>query len=166
MFKIKYCNGYSNRQVTFVEPFKRLNYCNAAYYHNTHVSDAKYNSSGHSYTFHKYALVSYETPICRIVRIVDNVTNKDSFKIYVNRDSYNCSTSTIHQLVRFLRIAMGDLFTYQEIKYYDGHCHYYNDVFIQSYAPMHLFFVDATTLNDAILHDNNDTTCYWSNSIC
>lgn len=166
MFKIKYNNGYSDRQVTFVEPFKRLNYCNAAYYHKTHVSDAKYNSSGHSYTFHKYAFVSYETPICRIVRIVDNVTNKDSFKIYVNRDSYNCSNSTIHQLVRFLRIAMGDLFTYQEIKRYDGHCPYHNDVFIMSYAPMHLFFVDATTLHDAILHDNNDTTCYWSNSIC
>lgn len=166
MFKIKYNTGISDRQVTFVKPFKRLNYCKAAYYHKTHVSNAKYNSSGHSYTFHKYAFVSYETPICRIVRIVNNVTNKDSFKIYVNRDSYNCSTSTIHQLVRFLRIAMGDLFTYQEINAMMVNAPYNNDVFIQSYTPMHLFFVDATTLNDAILHDNNDTTCYWSNSIC
>lgn len=166
MFKIKYNNGYSDRQVTFTEPFKRLNYCNAAYYHKTHVSPDKYNSNEHSYTIHKYAFVSYETPICRIVRIVDNITNADSFKIYVNRASYNCSTSTIHQLIRFLRIAMGDLFTYQEIKYYEHHCPYHNNCYISSYTPIHLTFTNATVLNDAILADNNGVARYWVSSVC
>lgn len=158
MFKIKYCNGYSDRQVTFVAPFKRLNYCNAAYYH-IETNDGKY-------TIHKYALVSYETPICRIVQFVNNETGKDRFNIFINRDSYRCSNSTIHQLVRFLRIAMGDLFTYKEIKYYENHCPYPNNCYISSYAPMHLTFLDGDTLKDTILADNKGISRYWSGSVC
>ena len=165
MFKIKYNNGYSDRQVTFVEPFKRLDYCNAAYYHKTKVSD-KHAKNGHSYTIHQYAFVSYETPICRIVQYINNVTHDDFFDVFVNKDSYRCSTSTIHQLVRFLRIAIGDLFTYQEIKYYENHCPYPNNCYISSYARINLTFTNATVLNDAILADNNGIARYWSNSIC
>ena len=165
MFKIKYNNGYSDRQVTFTEPFKRLNYCNAAYYHKTKVSD-KHAKNGNSYTIHQYAFVSYETPICRIVQYIDNVTHDDFFDVFVNKDSYRCSTSTIHQLVRFLRIAIGDLFTYQEIKYYENRCPYPNNCYISSYAPIHLTFTNATVLNDAILADNNGVARYWSSSIC
>lgn len=166
MFKYEYNNGFSSRRVTFIPPFKRLNYCNAAYYHIEKQSDSKYNSNGHSYTIHKYAFVSYETPICRIVRYVDNTTNKDCFSIYVNRDSYRCSNSTIHQLVRFLRIAVGDLISYQDIKYYETHCPYHNDVVIRTYAPMHLFFEDENVLHNEILKDNENTVPYWSASIC
>ena len=165
MFKIKYNNGYSDRQVTFVEPFKRLNHCNAAYYHKTHVSE-KHDRNGHSYTIHTYAFVSYETPICRIKQYIDNVTHDNFFDVYVNRDSYRCSASTIHQLVRFLRIAIGDLFTYQEIRYYENHCPYPNNCYISSYAPIHLTFTNATVLNDEILKDNDGNACYWSDGVC
>lgn len=165
MFKIKYNTGISDKQVTFLEPFKRLNYCNAAYYHKTHVSE-KHKKNGHSYTVHTFAFVSYETPICRIKQYIDNVTHDDFFDVYVNRDSYRCSTSTIHQLVRFLRIAIGDLFTYQEIRYYENHCPYPNNCYISSYAPIHLTFTNATVLNDAILKDNGGNACYWSGSVC
>lgn len=150
MFNYTYNTGISDRRVTFLPPFKRLNYCNAAYYHIEKHTASK--------SIHKYAFVSYETPICRIVRYVDNVTNKDCFSIYVNRDSYRCSNSTIHQFVRFLRIAMGDLISYQAIKQYEG----FTDIAIASYALMHLFFVDADTLHNAILKDNENTTPYWS----
>ena len=110
--------------------------------------------------------MSYETPICRIKQYIDNVTHDDFFDVYVNRDSYRCSTSTIHQLVRFLRIAIGDLFTYQEIRYYENHCPYPNNCYISSYAPIHLTFTNATVLNDAILKDNGGNACYWSGSVC
>ena len=165
MFKIKYNTGISDREATFLPPFKRLDYCNAAYYHKTHVSE-KHDRNGHSYTIHKYALVSYETPICRIVRYVDNVTHDDFFDVYINRDSYRCSSSTIHQLVRFLRIAIGDLISYQDIKYYEDHCPYPNNCYISTYAPIHLTFTNNTVLNDAILADNKGITCYWGHSVC
>lgn len=161
MFKIKYNTGISNRQVTFTEPFKRLDYCNAAYYHKTHVTKPL-KKIGHSYTVHTFAFVSYETPICRITRYIDNVTHNDFFNVYVNKDSYKCSNSTIHQLVRFLRIAIGDLFTYQEIKYYETHSPYKDYCYISSYAPIRLKFVNATVLNDAILSDNDGIATYWS----
>lgn len=162
MFAIRYNNCFSSRRVEFYEPFQRLNYCNAAYYQIMYVSNSEYNSNGHTHVITKHALVSYETPICRVVNILDTVTRKDVFIVYVNRDSYNCSNSTIHQLVRFLRIAMGDLFTYQEIKQYAGYRE--NDILINSYAPINLRFVDECQLLEGIAYDNNGDYCFYAHS--
>lgn len=115
MFNIKYNNGCFNHKVTFYRPFVRLDSCNAAWYEVT-KADNQHNALKHDILTGHYGFVSYSTPICYISYHLDRDTNRDYYHIFVNKDSYRCSSATIHQFVRFLRKVMGNLLSYHDIK--------------------------------------------------
>lgn len=134
MFTIKWNNGMNDYRTT---------------YYQTEEFDEETNTK-----YENYGFVSYSTPICKVRYYHDLTTNKDGYHVYVNRESFNCSSSTIHQLVRFLRIAMGDLFTYQDIKWHDEHTGG-NCIHIMSYLPITLWWVNESIMRNtmASVHD-------------
>lgn len=160
MFSIKWSNGCSIFKTTYNDVFKRLDYCNAAMYTIKHIDDEKHNSNGHTYKIERSAFVSYDTPICYIIHWLDIYTGIDGFNIRVNKDSYNCSSSTIHQFVRFLRYVLGDIITYQEIKYYEKHSPYRNRTYIQDVMPISIFWVDDRELASCIDRDGASWVTY------
>lgn len=143
MFTIKWSNDNSKFRTTYYGAFKRLDYCNAAYYQSLEYDDPKNTS------YAVYGFVSYSTPICKVRYYHNLTTNKDGYHVYVNRESFRCSSSTIHQLVRFLRIAMGDLFTYQDIKWYDEHTSG-TGIPINSCLPITLWWVDESIMRNSM----------------
>lgn len=160
MFRIKWNNGIYDYVTTYYEPFKRLDYCNAAWY-EIENTDSKHNALGHKIHTIKYGFVSYDTPICLITYHHDIDTNRDCFNVYVNRESYHCSSATTHQLVRFLRKAMGDLLTYQDLRMWDDRYPMRHDLPIQAECFIHLFWSDAASMRyrmeqtaHAIYHTN------------
>lgn len=148
MFKIKWSNDINAYETTYYEPFKRLDYCNAAMYEIEHTSND--NALHHDMHTIYYGFVSYDTPICIVRYWHDLNTNRDGFNVTVNRDMYNCSSATIHQFVRFLRKAMGDILTYQDIKYYDKKSGFYNDIAISDVCPIHIFWSDTYPMRYAM----------------
>ena len=149
MFSIKWNNGWSNLRTTYHGAFKRLGYCNAAYYQIEEHNESKARN------YVTYGFVSYDTPICKVVYYHDIDTNVDGYHVYVNRDSYRCSSTTIHQFGRFLRIAVGDSFTYQDIKWYDEHT-VANCARIKSYdLPITLWWVDGDTMRNSMARFDN-----------
>lgn len=148
MFSIKWNNGFSNFRTTYYGTFKRLGYCNAAYYQSEEHNEYE------NMKFKIYGFVSYSTPICKVVYYHNLNTNKDGYSVYVNRESFRCSSSTIHQLVRFLRIAMGNLFTYQDIKWYDEHAAA-TPIDIASHIPITLWWVTESTMRSSMAGFDN-----------
>lgn len=158
MFSIKWNNGWSSFKTTYYGPFKQLNHCNAAWY-EVASTDNKNNALKHTIKTIKYGLVSYDTPICIVNYHLDLNTNKDCFNIFINRESYRCSNTTIRQLSKFLRMVMGDLLTYQEIKAYDIKHLFNHDIVIKSYANIHLFWSDKHSMRYKMEQDVNATYC-------
>ena len=161
MFRIKWNNGYTDYVTTYYAPFKRLDYCNAAWY-EIEETTSEYNALQHTIQYHEYGFVSYDTPICKISYWHDIDTNKDGYNVYVNRESYRCSSSTIHQLVRFLRRTIGDLVTYQMIKELDNEYPFFKDVSVPcDKTHIYLFWVEPDIMRHtmgqmahAIYHTN------------
>jgi len=111
MFTYTFANNTSEFDVTFWPPFKRFHTCKAAtltksesYYHNNDKVETRYDY-----------LVSYATPIALVktVFINDVVEYND---IFINDASFNCSTTTIQQLSRFLRESDHIDASYSEVK--------------------------------------------------
>lgn len=148
MFKIKWANDVNKYETTYYAPFVRLDNCNAAMYEVEHTSDN--NALQHDMHIVHYGFVSYDTPICSIRYYHDLDTNKDGFNVTVNRDMYKCSNATIHQFVRFLRKTMGDILTYQDIKYYDAKSGFYKDIAIADVCPIHIFWSDTVSMRYAM----------------
>jgi len=156
MFNIKWSNGYSYFKTTYYKPFKRLDYCNAAWYENTIIGDTKCNALGHDMTYETFGFVSYDTPIMFVWHVIDKTDNYDYYHIHVNIDSFNCSSSTIHQLVRFMRRVFGDCFDYHTLKDY---CNKYGyrltSLSFRSYISGTIHFNRSNTLRDLMNeHDN------------
>lgn len=148
MFKIKWENDINTYETTYYNPFVRLDSCNAAMYEVEHTSD---NNALHHrmHTVH-YGFVSYDTPICSIRYYHDLDTNKDGFNVTINRNMYKCSSATIHQFIRFLRKTMGDILTYQDVKYYDAKSGFCKDIAIADVCPIHIFWSDTHSMRYAM----------------
>ena len=156
MVNIKWSNGYSNFKTTYYKPFKRLDSCNAAWYENVTMGNKDCNALGHDYKYETFGFVSYDTPIMFIWHAIDMTDNHDFYDIHVNLESFNCSSATIHQLVRFMRYVFDDCFTYQDLKSY---CLEYGKIYkslsFRSYISATIYFSDyhnLTTLMNS--HDN------------
>lgn len=160
MFSIKWNNGINDYKTTYFGEFKRFHSCNAAMVEIEHTSNC--NALGHDIKTVKYALVSYDTPIAYVWYHHDLTTNKDGFNVSINRDSYNCSSATIHQLSRFLRETMGDIFDYHDIKHYDKKYPLLKDVAIASYCPIHIFWCDSIDLRYII---ESNTNSAWATNV-
>lgn len=145
MFSIKWNNGIRNYSTTYYEPFTRLDYCNAGMYAISHT-DSEHNALKHTIEYEEYGLVSYDTPICIINFMTDKDTNKSYIHITVNRNSYRCSNSTIHQFVRFLRKTIGNLITYQTIKEFDIKHPICKDIAVNDVVHYHLFWSDSVSM--------------------
>lgn len=160
MVTIKWSNGDSNYKTTFYKPFKRLDNCNAAMFEVSNTTTQ--NALQHTIKVTRYGFVSYDTPICIITQFDDMTKGTTHFNVKVNRNMYNCSNSTIHQFVRFLRYSMGNLLTYHDIKHYDKQSGYYKDIAISDVVPMHIYWYDTIDLRyamenlDAIWSTNHD----------
>lgn len=163
MFKIRYNNSERNYITTYYSGFKRLRSCNAAWY-KVVVNNDTHNALQHDMTFEHYGLVSYDTPILYIKRVLDNTTKTDFWSIHVAAAYYNCSRSTINHVSKFLHIVMGepeqpyssDLFTYHDLKKYVNT--YYTrgiyDAPIHSYFNGHIYFSDSVSLRYRMEEDN------------
>lgn len=161
MFKIKWANDINTYETTYYDPFKRLDSCNAAMYEVERTSNK--NALQHDIHTIQYGLVSYDTPICIIRYYHDLDTNKDGFNVTVNRDMYMCSMTTIHQFSRFLRKTMGDILTYQDIKYYDNKSGFWNDIAISDVYPIHIFWSDTHSMRYTI--ENTVHAIYCTNVV-
>lgn len=160
MFSIKWNNGLTDYKTTYFNAFKRFHSCNAAMVEIEHTSNN--NALKHDVKTIKYALVSYDTPIAYIWYHHDLTTNKDGFNVSINRASYDCSSATIHQLSRFLRETMGDIFTYHDVKHYDKKYPLHKDIAIASYCPIHIFWCDSIELRYLI---ESNTLSAWATNV-
>lgn len=159
MFKIKWANDFNDYETTYYDPFVRLNSCNAAMYEIECTSNK--NALQHDIHTIQYGFVSYDTPICIVHYRHDLNTNKDCFNVTVNRSMYNCSSATIHQFVRFLRKAMGDILTYQDVKHYDTKSGFCKDIAIADVCPIHIFWSDTHSMRYAM--EENAHAIYHTN---
>lgn len=148
MFKIKWATDINKYETTYYEPFVRLDSCNAAMYEIERTSNA--NALHHDIHTIQYGFVSYDTPICTVHYWHDLDTNKDSFNVTVNRDMYRCSMTTINQFSRFLRKTIGDILTYQDVKYYDKKSGFWKDIAIADVCPIHIFWSDTHSMRYAM----------------
>lgn len=160
MFNIKWNNGIVNYKTTYFGGFKRFHSCNAGMVEIEHTSND--NALHHDIKTIKYALVSYDTPIAYVLYYHDLTTNKDGFNVHINRNAYNCSSATIHQLSRFLRETMGNIFDYYDVKHYDKKYPLHKDIAIASYCPIHIFWCDSSDLRYII---ESNTNSAWATNV-
>ena len=82
---------------TFWDNWNRLNYCKAATYYRSHYTDARNIKREMHY------LISYSTPIAMIARTYHIGTGEImDLTAFINRTYWDCSSTTIHQLSRWL----------------------------------------------------------------
>ena len=149
MFKYQWTTVHGRQMYAcFYDGWKRLNYCKAATY------ECSQNVSG-EYKVCRYYLISYGTPIAHVVVWPERNSTKTAFvTITINKDNWRCSTTTIHQLSRWLSYL--HLFrnipfelTYQYLKsvvYSNGFLGFNSETFcdydVQVRALSHGYFVD------------------------
>lgn len=88
---------------TFWDGWKRINYSKAATYYRSHYTDTIKQEC--------YYLLSYATPIAMVSRTYHIGTGEImNLTAYVNREYWDCSSTTIHHLSRWLN----------ELKFFKG----------------------------------------------
>lgn len=115
MFSFKYRPNdlVNERKVTVSDAFTRLGHSAAYYGMNAWHSNVTEE--------HIFSLWSYETLILTVNVRFDYCIGKMNITIYVNRDSFNCSNTTISHVSRFLdwlrvRYGLGTEISYTDCK--------------------------------------------------
>ena len=95
----KWNNGGCNYRIDFEPEWSRFHQCNALTYY-THKYKTVANTELSQQHFY---LMSYATPIIAISRCYYFGSGNIKYThVIVNEDSFNCSSTTIHQLSRYL----------------------------------------------------------------
>lgn len=107
MFTLKWNGDYATYKTVFADDWKRLDRCNAAVYESELYRGVGYDER-------EYFLVSYASPIMSVL-VRSYSDGHVRFVIRVNEVQWNCSTSTIRHIGRFLK-RFGFPFTYHDVK--------------------------------------------------